>query len=93
MYFINITFEQRHVLQTTRGDETAQRSGFTPLMSVGGGLGQTVLGHLYIHISEGEGMVAVVLVVLIGADIQRLLGLWRRRRRCSCRLCQNGDTK
>lgn len=90
MYFNNITFKH-DLLQTTRGAETTQRSGFTPLVSAGGGLGQTVLGHLYVHVSEGEGMVAVVLVVLVGADIQRLLGLWRRR--CCCRLCQNGDTK
>lgn len=54
-------------------------------MSVGGGLGQAVFGHLYVHISEGEGMVAVVLVVLIGADIQRLLGLWRYWCCCLCK--------
>lgn len=58
-------------------------------MSVCGGLGQTVLGHLHVHIGEGEGMIAVVLVVLIGAEIQRFLGLWRCRRR----LCQNRVTK
>lgn len=56
-----------------------------------GRLRETKLGHLHFHVCEGEGVVAVVLVVFISAVIKRLLGLWRWCRRCS--LCRNNTER
>ncbi len=56
----------------------------------GGGLRETKLGHLYIQVSECEGVVVVVLVVFISAVIKRLL--WLRRCRC-CSLCRRRGRK
>uniref|UniRef100_A0A4W5RHG1 Uncharacterized protein n=1 Tax=Hucho hucho TaxID=62062 RepID=A0A4W5RHG1_9TELE len=45
--------------------------------SAGGGLGQTVLGHLQVQVCEGVMVVVVVLKVLISAVVERLGGwLW-----------------
>lgn len=44
--------------------------------STGGGLGQTVLGHLQVQVCEGVMVVVVVLEVLVSTVVERLGG-WR----------------